>query len=1065
MISKKYSNLLLKTAAVSALCTGMAFTVAAQEDAGEEVVSVDTATTEADDESRQDVVRVTGSRLNNTFTSIAPLDVITADEAALEGISDVATLLQTATVAAGSPQVTAATSAAFVQNGGIGTNTISLRGLGASRTLTLINGRRAGKAGTRGGVSAFDLNAIPLSAVGSIEILKDGASSIYGSDAVAGVVNIITKKGDTSEIDFFYSAPQEQGGEQLRASGTWGKAFDKGNIMFTADYRKQSELARNDRDFLDCQEDYVFNEDGSRADLINPATGAPGCQGSLWGHVWLYDYVDGFELAGPAGDGRDNFATRPFQTQNSLLQYDYDGSLAANLPAFGPSGAGLVAPAGWFAVGLGELLGDGAEFDPYYTPTAAASEALISAYNPQQGASSVFPETETVTLFADGDYQFDNGMEIYGEALLNRRETKVNGFRQFWTYRMIYAYDYGAGFEFAGGDQLAIDNGWGFTAANPISGGTSPLSVLGLSPTGVTDHSDDNVTVQYINGVVGTRGSFDGALSDWGYDAFFQFSQSDGEYEKDVIYDDAVTPYESDVLTWFFGDVPPTCANVIGANGAGTTTVRGVDCVDVNWYDPALLNGDLPQNERDFLFGTETGTTIYEQSQFEVYFDGPLFELPAGTVGAGFGFNRTRERINDVPPEVDQQGNAWGSSSAGITRGAKTSTAVFGELAIPLLKDMPLVESLDLSLSGRWTDVDVYGDGTTYKAGLGWQITPSLRARTTYGTSFRAPALFELYLDNQTASFGQRFDPCIRYEDAFADGDISERRRDNCAADGVPANIGGGGGDATITSSGNAGELEAETSTAFNAGVIWSPTWIDLRASVDYYEIEINDQISQLGGANILLGCYESDNFATEPLCDLFERNPGNGLITEITNNYINVATQTNKGFDFQADYSRDFSFGTLRVDGTATLQLEDEILLFANSEPLDTNGETGEPEWVGEVSFALERGPWSAFWGIDYIGETSNRDSFGGNAIVQLDGSAFVKVKTEEVIYHSLSLTRELPHDFTVRVGVANVFDEAPPRVSTVNIGEYNIIGQVPFESQYDWLGRRAFVNINKTF
>lgn len=1051
MISKKYSNLLLKTAAVSALCTGMAFTVAAQEDAAEEVVSVDTATTEADDESRQDVVRVTGSRLNNTFTSIAPLDVITADEAAVEGIGDIATLLQTATVAAGSPQVTAATSAAFVQNGGIGTNTISLRGLGASRTLTLINGRRAGKAGTRGGVSAFDLNAIPLSAVSSVEILKDGASSIYGSDAVAGVVNIITKKGDTSELDFFYSAPEEQGGEQIRASGTWGKAFEKGNLMITADYRKQSELARNDRDFLDCQEDYVFNEDGSRADLLNPATGSPSCQGTLWGHVWIYDYVD-------AADGNGfNFASRPFQSQNSLLQYDYDGSLAANLPAFGPSGAGIVAPAGWFAVGLGELLGDDAEFDPYYSPTAAASEALISAYNPQEGATTVFPETETITLFADADYQFDNGMEIYGEALLNRRETKVNGFRQFWTYQYVYAYDYGGGAAFVTGDPTAFANGWGFSTAEPLPGyAAGPVSVFGLSPTGVTDHSDDNVTVQYFNGVVGTRGSFDGALSDWSYDAFFQFSQSDGEYEKDVIYDDAVTPYEFQT---------GSCTDVVGANGPGTTTVRGVDCVDVNWYSPALLNGDLPQNERDFLFGTETGTTIYEQSQFEMYFDGPLFELPAGTVGAGFGFNTTRERINDEPPEVDQLGNAWGSSSAGITRGAKTSTALFGELAIPLLKDKPLVEALDLSLSARWTDVDVYGDGTTYKAGLGWQITPSIRARTTYGTSFRAPALFELYLDRQTASLGQRFDPCIRYEDAFADGDISERRRDNCAADGVPTTIGGGGGDATITSSGNAGDLEAETSTAFNAGVIWSPTWIDLRASVDYYEIEIEDQITRLGGANILLGCYESDNFDTEPLCDLFERNPGNGLITEVTNNYINVATQTNKGFDFQADYSRDFSFGTLRVDGTATLQLEDEILLFATSAPLDTNGETGEPEWVGEVSFALERGPWSAFWGIDYIGETSNRESFGGEAIVQLDGTALVKVETEEVIYHSFSLTRELPNDFTVRVGIANVFDEAPPRVSTVNIGEYNLIGQVPFESQYDWLGRRAFVNINKTF
>lgn len=173
------NNFLLRTAAVTALCTGFAFGALAQGEDEAVVATTPAAEDEVTPDGRVlDTVRVTGSRLSNPFTSISPLDVITADEAALEGIADIGKLLQSATVAAGSPQVTAATSAAFVQNGGIGAETISLRGLGANRTLTLINGRRAGPAGTRGGVSAFDLNAIPLSAVSSVEILKDGASSI-----------------------------------------------------------------------------------------------------------------------------------------------------------------------------------------------------------------------------------------------------------------------------------------------------------------------------------------------------------------------------------------------------------------------------------------------------------------------------------------------------------------------------------------------------------------------------------------------------------------------------------------------------------------------------------------------------------------------------------------------------------------------------------------------------------------------------------------------------------------------------------------------------------------------
>mmetsp|Transcript_3252 Transcript_3252/g.5621 ORF Transcript_3252/g.5621 Transcript_3252/m.5621 type:complete len:1054 (-) Transcript_3252:28-3189(-) len=1053
MISKNYGNLLLRSAAVSALCTGLAFTATAQDQADDQVVSVDTATDDAQDESRQDVVRVTGSRLNSEYTSIAPIDVISADTAALEGIADVATLLQTATVAAGSPQVTAATSTQFVQSGGEGAETISLRGLGASRTLTLINGRRAGKAGTRGGISAFDLNAIPLSAVQNIEVLKDGASSVYGSDAVAGVVNIITKSGDTSELDFFYSAPENSGGEQLRASGAWGKELNKGNFLLTFDYTKNEELAQGDRSYFACGEEYYFDTAGNRADVINAATGKPNCVDAAWGHVWIYDYVDAADANG------FNFASRPWQTQSSLLQYDYDGSLGQFLPPFGPSGAGIVAPADWYAVDLGGQTGPTGVFDPYYGPTALLSEGLVSSDHPFQNSESLIPEVERMTLFGAGEYELNNHINLYGEFLLNRRETKVNGYRQYWTYQYIYAYDYGNGSAFITGDPMAIANGWGFSTAQPLPGFTAPpFSVFGLSPTGATDHSDSQVEVQYANFVAGARGNFDAALEDWNYDIFFQFSQSDGDYTNDVIYDDAITPYEFQT---------GLCSSVTGANGPGTTTVRGIPCVDVNWYSPDLLNGQPTQEERDFLFGVETGNTIYEQAQLEMFVDGPLLELPAGTVQAGFGFNRMRERINDVPAEVFQLGNAWGSSSAGITRGAANTTAIFGELAIPLLKDKPLAEAVDLNLSARWTDVDAYGDGTTYKVGLGWQATPSIRARATYGTSFRAPALFELYLDAQSSFARQRtIDPCVNYVAAFANGDIGQRRFDNCAAD-LPAGVvpGGGGGGATVFASGNAGSLEAETSTALNVGLIYAPDWIDLRASIDYFEIEVSDQIAQLGAANILLGCYESDNFSTEPLCDLFTRTGSLALVDTVTNNYINIAEQTNKGIDFQADYGHEFSFGRLRVDTQWTYQMEDELQLFAASAPIDSNGEAGDPEWVGELNLTFERGPWDVFWGMNYVDVTSNVDSYGGDTSTIFGNPVVFKLKTEPVTYHSTSIGRDLPNDFSIRVGVSNVFDEHPPSVTTLNLGEYNTVGTSAFYSQYDWLGRRAFVNISKKF
>src|SRR3546814_16975227 len=107
-----------------------------------------------------------------------------------------------------------------------------LRGLGANRTLVLLNGRRAGPAGTRGGVSSFDLNVLPASIAGSIEILKPGAPSIYGTDAVAGVVNIKTKTDiDGHELHFNTSFPFARGGEEYRHSAGWGQRSSRAHTM------------------------------------------------------------------------------------------------------------------------------------------------------------------------------------------------------------------------------------------------------------------------------------------------------------------------------------------------------------------------------------------------------------------------------------------------------------------------------------------------------------------------------------------------------------------------------------------------------------------------------------------------------------------------------------------------------------------------------------------------------------------------------------------------------------------------------------------------------------------
>ena len=485
---------------------------------------------EQDDATEIGDVIVTGSRIpQNEFTSPSPLQVLTTDRAQQRGISDTAQLLQGSTLAAGSPQVNSTISSAFVTDGGPGASTISLRGLGANRTLVLLNGRRAGPAGTRGGVSAFDLNVIPQSAINRVDILKDGASSIYGSDAVAGVVNLITERArDGGEMSAFASLPFEQGGEQYNVAGSWGKTFDRGYLNISADYYLQEKLAAGDRDYLTCRNQYVF-EPGTRnrTDRIDPRTGEPQCTDLAFGQIYVY---------GPNGSGRAG-----------RFQFDYDGDLGQYIPTR-PTNPAISAqypnaPAGFYLV----------NYD-------AASRAVTNNRSNFALEESIIPETERYTAFVEGAYEIGGGVEAYAELLLNRRQSRTDSYRQFWNY--TYTSDfldfyYGPG---AGGDPVT-----GFTGLNL------------LSATPVTDHFDQEQTVDYARIVLGLRGEIGGGFLDgWQWDVYGQYSRSDGDYSSDVILDDAVQSTGN-----VFAGAGKT-SSCVGTN----LPISGRPCIDVDFTNP-----------------------------------------------------------------------------------------------------------------------------------------------------------------------------------------------------------------------------------------------------------------------------------------------------------------------------------------------------------------------------------------------------------------------------------------------------------------------------------------------
>jgi iron complex outermembrane recepter protein len=941
----------------------------------------------------QEIV-VTGSRIrHDAYSSSQPIDILSPSTAAAQGFGDVSSMLQSSTIAAGAPQITAASSTAFVQNGGRGVSTLSLRGLGPTRTLVLLNGRRAGPAGVSGQVSSFDFNVLPLSVIERVEILKDGASSIYGSDAVAGVVNIITKKGDSGTVDGYYSQPGTSGGEETRFSASWGKTFDRGNFRVTADYFAQGELKQGDRSYFKCGEQYIFDPaTGERADAIDPRTGKPACRDRLWGHVWIYDYQD------PGGN----------VPRGAKAQYDYDGDLGNYIPGFAvdPNNPDyMVTPPGWYPVAYDRL-----------------TDGIANADHPFQDGSSLIPKIERMTFFADGEFDITDNVAAYGEVLLNRRKTNINGYRQFWTY--IYNED------FFGGSELS--QGW--------------TGAQWLSPTPITDHSDAEITIDYTRFVAGLRGDLS---SGWNWEVSLQYSNSDGEYIDDQIYDDSISD------NWFASG---SCVGTV-------SSIRGVPCIDVPWLDPAFLAGEISPEVRAFLFGQEKGKTTYDQWSVEAFMSGQLYDLPAGPLSVAFGVHYQEDELKDTPGEITLAENGWGTSSAGITAGDDKTKAVFAEFEVPVLSGKTMAEQLTLNVSGRYTDVDSYGSDETYKVGVNWSLTPTFRIRASQGTSFRTPALYELYLADQTSFIGQRsIDPCINWGDALAAGDISQTLADNCAAAGLAPDFVGGSITAEIITGGGLGVLDAETSTNRTIGFVWQPEFANLNVSVDYFDIKVEGEVDQLGAGQIVFGCYNSDFYPNEPLCDLFDRTGLNNGIDNVKDSFINIATQTNKGWDVAALYRANLSWGDLTLETQHTFTTEDKRGLFADTVE-DLKGLFGHPEWVGNLNATFERGPWTFFWGMNFIGSVSNVENFGGDTTTYRGDEVRLVLKSGTVTYHNISVAHEFEQwGLTARFGVSNAFDEQPPKVSTIG-GELDTVGYSAFYSQYDWVGRAFFFNVTMDF
>ena len=315
------------------------------------------------------------------------------------------------------------------------------------------------------------------------------------------------------------------------------------------------------------------------------------------------------------------------------------------------------------------------------------------------------------------------------------------------------------------------------------------------------------------------------------------------------------------------------------------------------------MRGEFTPEQADFMFDWDFGHTKYTQLNGEASVTGNLFDLPAGPVGVALGVTVRQDKINDTPgditmvvnpdfdpniPLTDDQcqerthpcnqivSNAWGVSSGGITAGKSVTSELFGEIQVPLLRDRPFFKDLSFSGAARLTNVkSTRADGVsdkdtgnwTYKLGGNWAVNDWLRFRGTYGTSFRAPALFEQFKADETGFVSARtIDPCVNWAANEAAGVISHTVAANCNSQGIPVDYGGGTITATTISRGGIGVLDPETSTAKTASIILTPRFAALphtrlSVAVDYYDIIVKGEVSQLGASTIVFNCYEIDEF------------------------------------------------------------------------------------------------------------------------------------------------------------------------------------------------------------
>ena len=1017
-----------------------------------------------DDEGSIERTIVTGSRIRrDEFTSAAPVQVIDGQASRELGLIDAVSLLQSATQATNTQIDNAFT--VFVLDNGAGSAQINLRGVGTQRVLLLLNSRRLAPAGVGGAPTSPDISTIPNVLVDRIEFLLDGASSIYGSDAVAGVANVIMRK-DFEGFEFegeIVETDATGGGEQTLGLA-WGKNADNWTLGVAAEIYDRQRVRLRDRAYTEQCDRFLYEDENGNplSDYLGliPGTTRSPCRFRGINRVFIpVGYGDVWYTPGTTNIGIPNFSETELPV--SFTRFNSAAIVPIDTDGDGVPDTGLVDPDG---NGVSEV---DLQKDTYN-------------YNgsDRDRASDLLPNSRRINLYAYGEHDLGNASnsQAYFEFLYANRKTEAitRGARLFPDVPPNNP------FNPCNVSQPNGVNCLGFFGFYALGFEVTPIVVVR------GDRDNDDVEIEQVRMVAGMRGDLPAwrnksGFGNWGYDFYFSHSASNGtDFQTGILERELTLSLETSVIDPDTGEI--TCGD-------------GQPCVPVNLFAGSLYQPGgghfATPAEHDFVFGLRSFDTEIYQSIFSGMLHGDVATLPWNdtSILLALGVEYREDEINSIPNDVARKGLLIGYFRDGGAVGKRNITELFMETELQLLEDVPLAQDLSLNLALRWTEESTYGSDTTYSAKSVYAPFNGITFRATYGTSFRAPNMHEQFLAG-ASGFSDVYDPCVvpiaaregsldpnELATYKPDEDLREQTAlDNCRAHGVdPTMLGLGGLDVTypVESLRKGGQhlqldIEPETSISYTYGIVLDQPFRDtftLRASVTYYDVHVENTISLMGADYIVNDCYVEQPNNTSRFCRFIERD-ATGLIDVVEASFININAITSRGIDYNVYFRRDFVVFdrnlNLELDLRITRLLENRSIFFEFEE--DDAATPVAPEWEGTALLFATYGDYRFNWRANYINgeEDDPGEFFEGPPCRTLDVMCRPLARTDSYWMHSTSITW-VPRDWSFTLGIVNIFDEEPPLMDD---GAPEIqLNNIPLGAGYDLLGRRVFLSVAKPF